>query len=54
MIWISIMPGATASPAAKAISPWLIDEFLESYVGWGEAAARAYRDCVERIAGGPR
>jgi hypothetical protein len=41
MIWISTTPDAAACPPAGAISPWLVDEFLESYVCWREAADEA-------------
>jgi hypothetical protein len=54
MIWISTTPDAVACPPAGAISPWLVDDFLESRACWREAAARAHRDCAERITGWPR
>jgi hypothetical protein len=54
MIWISTTPDAAACPPAGAISPRLVDEFLESRACWREAAARAPRDCAERITGWPR
>jgi hypothetical protein len=89
MIWISAARDAAACPPAGAISPWHVDEFLESYVCWREAsvaakdayarwtgaddkaralgfaayqaaldgeeaAARAYRQCIERVAGPAR
>jgi hypothetical protein len=41
MIWISAAQAATASPSAATAPPWLLDEFIETYVGWREAAAAA-------------
>lgn len=41
MIWISGAQAATASPTAATAPPWLVDEFIETYVGWREAAAAA-------------
>jgi hypothetical protein len=84
MIWITAAQAAGASPTAAETPPWLVDEFIESYVSWREAAdaakdayehwtgverensalafaayraaldgeeaaARAHRECVERI-----
>jgi hypothetical protein len=89
MSWISAPQDTAAPSAAGTTSPWLVDEFVESYVHWREAAAaardayehwtganhgqralafavyraaldgeelaaRAHRDCSERIAGDPR
>jgi hypothetical protein len=89
MIWISAAHDPAACPPAGAISPWQVDEFLETFVSWREAstaardayeswtragdperalgfaaylaaldgeeaAARAYRQCVERIVGRAR
>jgi hypothetical protein len=89
VIWISAAHDAATCPPAGAISPWHVDEFLDTYVSWREAsaaakdayeswtragdperklgfaayhaaldgeeaAARAYRKCVERIVGPAR
>ena len=86
MIWISAPQEAPASTVGEVTSPWLVDEFVKSYVCWREAsaavkdayehwagvggadralafaayravldgeelAARAYRECAERVAG---
>jgi hypothetical protein len=39
MIWISAPQEGSVSAAPAATSPWLVDEFVESYVCWREAAA---------------
>jgi hypothetical protein len=39
MIWISAPEEGTVSAAREATSPWLVDEFVRSYVCWREAAA---------------
>jgi hypothetical protein len=39
MIWIPAAQQAAALSDREVTSPWLIDEFLESYVHWRVAAA---------------
>jgi hypothetical protein len=50
MSWISATQDAAAPPTASTTSPWLVDEFVESYVQWRSAAA-AVKDAYEHWTG---
>jgi ribosomal protein S18 acetylase RimI-like enzyme len=41
MMWIPAAQGAIAPAPRKQSSPWLMGEFVETYVRWREAAAAA-------------
>jgi hypothetical protein len=50
MIWISSAQQATASGTRDRIPPSLVDDFVESYVCWREAAVAA-KEAYEHWAG---
>jgi hypothetical protein len=50
MIWISAPQEAAASALGQITSPWLVDEFVRTYVCWREASA-AVKDAYEHWTG---
>jgi hypothetical protein len=50
MIWIAATQDAQPAEERQPCSPWLVDEFVDSYVGWREESAAA-RNAYEAYAG---